>query len=332
VALMPGLAALARRVTKAFYRNDHQIDLSRVDLVPAASILEQQSAVEREEAARARYFGLVISPARPIRFGVAAPPASPEAALRTLREAREQWAELEPAINEHTERMLRSHRDVMMARAAGVLIAAGFVPKEVIGAEIADPGTAESARRHALAERRAAEEALAPARSIVQGRMATVLSLLTTAEVRTRLVDGEPRARQAELLIRALDELADSAAIIGRLRREHTMVAMLMSAEARTQDEAQKQHEQARALIDRMEIDLARLLKPLGAIPYPFEHARGPLSLAAFLTDDMPEWDDTLGAFPRVGHVIGRLYAFHERALGRLAFLAEDVERAVGAS
>lgn len=30
-----------------------------------------------------------------------------------------------------------------------------------------------------------------------------------------------------------------------------------------------------------------------------------PRTLAAFITDDMPEWDDALGMFPRMGHVIG---------------------------
>lgn len=89
-------------------------------------------------------------------------PADVRAAVRTLSEAQEQWARLEPSINEHTAKTPQSHRDVVMARAAGL--------------------------------------------RFVQRRMATVLSLLNTAEVRTRLVDGEPRARQAELLIQALDD------------------------------------------------------------------------------------------------------------------------------
>jgi hypothetical protein len=179
----------------------------------------------------------------------------------------------------------------------------------------------------------AAQEALAPARAVAQKRMSAALALLMSdPEVRAMILQGEQRAAQAAELTRALDALAESAERIARLSEEHTVVQMLISARARTPEEAQSMYNQANMRMEPLVIELAKLLRPLEGAPYAFEHARGKRSLAAFLTDDIPEHDNAVAGFVRLGHVMARLHAFHSRALGRLAAVAEEVERAVGLS
>jgi hypothetical protein len=72
------------------------------------------------------------------------------------------------------------------------------------------------------------------------------------------------------------------------------------------------------------------VLLALEPVPYPFEHAKGAVSLAAFVSDDMPPDEFELSAFLQAGHVLSRLSDLHARVHGRLAILVEDVERAVG--
>jgi hypothetical protein len=72
------------------------------------------------------------------------------------------------------------------------------------------------------------------------------------------------------------------------------------------------------------------VLEALGAAPYPFDHTQGDVSLAAFVTADMPPPHVDRSAYLAVGHVMARLTGLYSRALNRLAAIVYQVEQAVG--
>jgi hypothetical protein len=82
----------------------------------------------------------------------------------------------------------------------------------------------------------------------------------------------------------------------------------------------------------RLHIQVQKLEQRLVRAPYPFDHGRGALSIAAFAAQGLPLVDG-VGAevHARTRAFLGRLQALVDRALARLATLAERVEGAAEA-
>ena len=68
----------------------------------------------------------------------------------------------------------------------------------------------------------------------------------------------------------------------------------------------------------------------LEAVPYPFEHAKGSLTLATFVTDDMPPEDLEPTEFHQGAHVLGCVTDVFGRAYGRLGLIVEGVDASLG--
>lgn len=330
-ALLPGLPALARRATERFYREDQDIDLAHVTLAPTAEILSREAAAEGEEQARQRYFGRLVSAGRPLSLGPAFPPAAAPLAeaMVALQGSREVLERLRAEADETAGRMLSAHARLIAARGAGAVLAAGFrVDAARVGIAAAHASAAEAAATQALDERRREEEALEPARRALKQRLTSALSLLDEPEVAGKLGDPARRTREAEVLLRALAAVDSQASAIAAIGDGHGTVTPLLFVEASDDDAAQRCYRHVQSQLRTLDLVLERLLASLEAVPYPFEHALGGLSLGAFLASDMPPRDDEIATYRRVEHTLARLYDFHDRALGRLAVIAEEVEKA----
>jgi hypothetical protein len=82
-------------------------------------------------------------------------------------------------------------------------------------------------------------------------------------------------------------------------------------------------------LLANLHVEIQKLEQRLSHAPYPFDHTKGALSIGGFVAHGLPVVD---GIGPevhaRTRMLLDRLAALHHRALGRLAVLAERVERA----
>jgi len=75
---------------------------------------------------------------------------------------------------------------------------------------------------------------------------------------------------------------------------------------------------------------LAEIRGSFESVPFPFEHAKGTMSIATFIYENEPDAENPwqlYDAADTLGQTVFRLYG---RVLGRLAEIAEQVERLAG--
>lgn len=144
--------------------------------------------------------------------------------------------------------------------------------------------------------------------------------------------EGSAAAQNVTALLGALAALASEAALISDMVEDISTAGALLSIDATGDEAAQRRFNHAFSLLQSLHLRLGKLLAPLGPVPYPFQHARGAVSLAVYLSDGMPPYENDLSAFSRSSHVLGGLYALHRRVLGRIGEIAEEIERVTAAA
>jgi hypothetical protein len=332
IAAFPGLAPLARRATEAFYRAEHGIDLDRVRLVPTAEIVARDAATQEDEAIRERLFGALFSAGRPLLLDAVLPAPPPLAEARKILEgSRAALQRLDAAVKDATARLIAADGRVQQARRAMALFEAGLgADTERFGAAASGPRAADSMGRQALAERDEAAASLGPARDAATARVTTVLALLASPELAVRRPELATLTAEATRLVETLGALATHADAIVDAWDGLDAVAPLVGFEPTHEEEAARRDEVLFARMGRVVARLNPVLEALGAAPYPFDHTQGDVSLAAFVTADMPPPHVDRSAYLAVGHVMARLTGLYSRALNRLAAIVYQVEQAVG--
>jgi hypothetical protein len=80
--------------------------------------------------------------------------------------------------------------------------------------------------------------------------------------------------------------------------------------------------------LGRLHVQTGELERRLEAVPYPFEHARGAVTMATYAFQDLPADDGMSGeTHARAATVLRRMLALETRARGRLAVIAERLEK-----
>jgi Zn-dependent protease with chaperone function len=290
-ALLGASSSLPRRVSLAFYQQDGGAAAGRGQLRPLSELLERLDAKINEAKAGAVYFGDVFDLLSPL--GVpprAAAPTSLADGLEALREAVEVASRLRPS------------------------------PGGEAAASASETATAS----------RPDEGKMAAARAAARERVAAALALLDVAEVRERL--KTPAEIEAELarLVPTLGAFALHGASIKNIAIEHDALVELFGLISRLPDDPGLASRATHALASLHALTL-KLERDLSATPYPFETVHAGLSLGAFVAQGLPETD---GVSPsvhgRTRAVLGRLSALQGRAMGRLAVVAQRIERAAG--
>ena len=330
-ALLPDFGPLARRATEGFYRHQHGINLGWVTLVPTEEIVGRSTPAEAEERARQRYFGRLVSAGRPLSLDPKLPtsPEDIEECTRALRAARASLDRLRKPADEAAKVMDAAHQDLLAARGATLVLYAGFrADRSRMGIDVKNVAAAEPAAQDALERRVRAEADLMSARAALSQHLSAVLTLLPAAHIAGRLVDGAGLAREAETIMRTLSVMDTQAALIASMGEDGAVLKPLLELNTANAGAAQRRYTQAKPRLHALARALGQLLAALDSTPYPFEHAQGALSLADFLSKDLPPASNPFAPFWRAGHVLMSLHQVHGRALGRLAIIAEQVEGA----
>jgi Zn-dependent protease with chaperone function len=167
---------------------------------------------------------------------------------------------------------------------------------------------------------------VAQVRRVVRERVLAALALLETpvAEAAFEDVDAT-RAEVARFwsVLRALEAASPSIKALGV--RFGAAVAY-MNQHQENSDSAEIFDQLTREL-GCLADETARLLVCFEGVPYPFDHVEGKVSVAVYAARELPELDEWNGAaLPRARGVMERLHTLYERAIGRLAVLAERLE------
>ena len=322
-ALFRDLDGVARQASIDFYRTAVGEEAEKARVIDMDELATRKRAEDEERQAMARFFQSVANPLRPLPLPAAIEAAKdPVGAAAEVRQAREALAARAPALHTAWKQYDDVDTVLLQCAQARALVGLGFKPnREQTGiasaAEMQQKEEAAQSRLEALGATLAEGEALGAR------RLEAALSLLLASE--------EPWAAQAAPEVPRL--LASARAVGAQLRQlvairdQRAAIAALAGQAAQgTNDEAI-----GRAMaagFAQLSAWHSRLGEALSGVAYPFDHAGGNFSIAAFAIP-RPE-EGIAGSFEASGQAIANLYGVYFRSLGRLAALAERVEVGLG--
>lgn len=322
-ALFRDLPAVARDSSIDFYRSlvGEQVDTAK--LQGHDELVDRRRAEKEERERVARYFLSMANPLRRLPLPEEVTPAlDAGAAAAELRASRDALAargrELAAAWKVYDD----ADTALLLCAQAKALLALGFRPdRERYGV-----GSEEELRQQESEMRRRMEEQealLAEGERLCTSRLRLALGFLAGSD--------EPWAieatREVPALLAVARAVGDQVAPLLALRDQRAALAAMAGQAGDSQDEVV--HRTLGEGFRRLFGQQQRLREELSRVDYPFDHASGGLSLAAYAIPMATEGD--VGAsFEAAGVAINNLYAVYFRALGRLATIAEQVETAAG--
>jgi Zn-dependent protease with chaperone function len=162
-----------------------------------------------------------------------------------------------------------------------------------------------------------------------QSRLAGALELLEDGAVIQNVENGQDLQKEARQLSIVFARLGQVFGSLQEVRRKFG--AFMAAFEAGTKEERRNARvEQAEARVNELLPQLQQLVQnirePLRDIPYPFHHAREDLTLDEFARNDIPA-SNKIQALCNDCHChLDRLLPLYYRVLGRLCFIAIQVE------
>jgi Zn-dependent protease with chaperone function len=330
-ALFADLPALERAASLTFYRSVLGKEVRPADLIPVEALRDREKQGAEERSALARFFqntnmlrGIPI----PARLSVTFEDRASGA--RLLEEARRAVAE---SSADHT-RAIAEHRDAVRTRfdalRADALLKAGYSIQAGNLGNLGDRRTAMRTAEQAKEQMGALGPILADHERIEVRRLEAALALLNLPEVASRLPDVSVTADEMARL------LACGAFLSGRfprllvLREASSVLDALTSQLKPGQENPPELVAEIRLKLSGFRQQMKELHRALRAQAYPFDHGRQDTTLAQFVIPFMPADDDLQGLIAAADEASTRMMEIEQRLLGRLAWLAEKVEGALG--
>lgn len=327
----------AREVTRDWYDQLLGEEKEKARIVPVGHLLAKQREAEAEGKAAARWFQGTVSALRPLppmtEPAAQPPPLTPEEAAAAIRDAREQMLAALPAYRE----TFRTYDDAdtrrLKALQAGALLRAGL---RIAAADFKYPDgkleTVKAAREDADARLRTLAADLASMEQTHAVRIAAVRRLAHAPFVEEDTGGDPERKSVREELDRVLAVHAALTRIMPdfqKLREEFTVLGVLLAnfENGRT---IEAYMEATRGAVHEVHRLLAEIRRNLGDTPYPFRHERGAMSMNRYLLERLPEKDEVGEICGAAEQLLRQTGAVHFRLLARVAFLAEQLEAAVG--
>ncbi len=313
-ALFSDLAGLEQRASLAFYRTQVGTQVEAASLIPTEDLKERQAQRAAERAALDRYFQNPSS-LKGVPLPAAWPPLDRPAALAGLRNAG-------PALASRNERHALASQQYhaaaeerLVALQARALLEAGFtlrpgqfnLPEGLLSLAQRAAATAEERMRSLGAELTAGEE-----REV--RRLLLPLSLL----------DGPPAA-EAQRLLACAAFLGPHLPLLFELR-ETCVVLDILRVQIKPDRPNRRLRDALEARRTRLLEQLKELHRTLRGQAYPFDHAGPAVNLAQFAIPVMPADADLGRLMSTAEQARQKLYAVYNRLLGRIVWLAEQVE------
>ncbi|HEX3130399.1 MAG TPA: M48 family metalloprotease [Thermoanaerobaculia bacterium] len=330
-ALFADLPGLEREASIAYYRAVLGNEVRPADLVPVQALRDRQHQDAEERSALARFFQN-DNPLRAVPLPARLPAMEDRAAgIRNLEEARHAVAERSA---DHASAIAEHHKAVkarFSALQAEALLKVGFTidPKPFLLTD-GDRKTAVRAAEQAKEKMGELGPVLAEHERIEVRRLEAALALFQLPEIAAKLPAVTAAPGEVERL------LACGAFLAGRfprllVLRESWAVLEALASQLRPEKELPPDlipEIRLRLAVFREEIkDVHRALR---AQVYPFDHGRQETTLAQYIIPSMPADDDLGGLITMADGALARAAEIESRLLGRLAWIAEKVEDALG--
>ncbi len=330
--------ALAKQSSLDMYKSSLGPGITQDQLYEVSELVETQTAAQEGAEAAGRFFLGTWHVAQRLPLPAEAPhaPADLTAANRALVQARNEVQAARGDCLEAAERADAIRKRLYLADVALIFLKTG-VPVKPADFELkaATTQAAESARDRAEAELRQVERRM---RAVRRGRRSPAHPGARPPRgqagrrPRHRRPGAPRRGARRSITARPTSRPTSHPSSPGWPTPRSVLLGTLQAYQAgkdpKNQPLVNAVLRAAAGLRDRLEESRWKLGD---AIDYPFEHADENVTLAKFAFPPLlPEKDDISGLLEAGGEALTRVSGLYQRALGRLAVTAEEVERALG--
>lgn len=324
--------ALARNVTWDVYCGIFGVKFRREAMHPTEELLARQSKEDEARRALVRYFQGAFSPLRPLPLAGQLPAAAadPRACAARLRTERQRMLQLKPTYEKSFATYDQADTHTIEADQAVALGKADFkVRRADFSLDLTSLTTASRVRREAGECQERTGRELAEFEKAAAGRLSAALALLQVPQVGAKIDDAAAWLKQCERILPALKAISTELPWLLTMRNEHAVLGILLS-----RIQGNERNEQLIVGIERAADALATSVRErrnqLDVVRYPLDHAKGEISLGQYVLADIPTPGD-LGAVMGAGQaIVENALTLYARLLGRLAVVAEKVEKALG--
>ncbi|HTN76631.1 MAG TPA: hypothetical protein VL096_15330, partial [Pirellulaceae bacterium] len=160
-------------------------------------------------------------------------------------------------------------------------------------------------------------------------RLYAALELLPVPQVAARIEDAAQLQTELENYYETLVSLMSQLGAVTKLRDERSALGALCSC-LKDSNNSEALISSVLNVLKEVFRQIAELRADLVRVPYPFDHARGPIDVGHYCIQEMPLSDDLGGVYNAAGELLEGITQIYIRLLGNLVTAAESVETAVG--
>ena len=332
--LFTNFNALAKTCTWDFYRGVFGNGFKLTDMHPVETLLERMDAETNTYKALHRYFQGTFSTLRPISLPSvwSEPPKNPNETLAEIKRLRDELVGAAEKVKKLAEQYRAADDRALEAVQALLLVRARLKFKpEVFHLTAATGDAVQQARDAAARDIGRLGPAIEKVAEHNGGRLFSALRLMHVPQVKAKLPDAQTWLSQ-------VNDLLQVAALVGRqvmqlvdLRNAYASFSLLLSHLEKNRENPQFVQTVISSMRRNYEL-IAGIREALTQATYPFDHAHGEMKLETYVLPQMPHPEDLGGVYEASGRVLDRVPSLYAKVCARLAWMAEQVEQAVGLS
>lgn len=329
--LFTNFKKLSERVTLHYYQNELGLAVSPDLLVSGEEIEQRKKTLQDHYDALDNLTIGVFDVHHPLALDIDSIHITdtPEQTLTELKMVRDRMEAIKIDSANLVDRLSKADERILNVREASTLIDAGFkINHKDFSLAKGDKDMVGSALTKAANEKINVVNLLQETYDLITNRFHLSFSMLGT-QMAYSISKPQQLRIEVESLIRSYYPLASISKTLFDFRTLYiTMTVLLNNYEG---------NEDSEALIGKLQENHKLILDKLHAIqsslkntPYLFEHGKGDISMASYIID--AEWDnEDIGMTYGVCETaVDKLSTLHVRLIGRLAFIAQQVEQALG--
>jgi Peptidase family M48 len=320
--------AAAKGVTWDYYCSVFGTLVDPKSLHPTEELLARTEGEQTASKARERFFAGAFTALRPLRLPVMHGEKGQPSSIweEQLDEARQAVASLAPEYRETIAAFDKADTRLVQSRQARSILSTGTALRaDRFEAVYRSPTDASRLRDASLAEMNRLGSRLEPLEDAMGQRLRAALMLLFDPAIARRIAGAEQMQRDSRQLLPIVSQIANLHASVMELRNNNaTLAALLGHFEGNERNESL-----VREVLDytaRVRTQIGDLKAAFERVDYPFDHAAGQMSVAAYLIKVVP-LQEQIGAVCEAAHeVTEKLFELYARAVSRLCVIAESVE------
>ncbi|MBI1312237.1 M48 family metalloprotease [bacterium] len=330
--LFRSFPALCRVTTADLYRELFGRKFNPDTLASVDELIAHQQAEEEDHTALRRFFQKQFTFYRPLQISAdaVAPPDNVPGTIELLKEARSRMEAAFQRVSDPMQSFKDAQSTLADTQRARPFLAAGIkVTPTAFDVDLSSFGKIDRVEAEMHAKQEATFGTLSKFDRLATKRLTTALSLLSSPEIASQLEKAADLQKRCQRLLKVAGTLAGQISSAIGLLDQHAVMQMCLQIL-----NANSENEQAANLLRKTARDVVQIVRGMHTTldhqPYPFDHAKGEISIAAYVFPELPGNDDLGGYFEASEAMSTTLLRLYSRTLGGLCLIAEQVEKVVG--